>query len=319
MPEPELDLSPEARQELRRLRLDVATRQFIEALRGEGIPSILLRGPAIALWLYEGKRWYSDIDLLLPPWSLDRAYEFAGRLGYTCTSFLPSSAYDRPLSNTKWLRDSDGIKLELHRTLDGVAVTDEVAWDTFAAETEELAFGVGRFQATVLRPPARAFVIAVHAAHHGPTFSQPVEDLALALERLPRGEWTRAAALAKRLEATAAFAAGLRLHPEGEAVANSIGLPRTRSVETELSATGAPPMALMFEWLGQLEGLRPKAIFLAREIFPPPRFMRVASRLAQRGHGGLAVAYVWRPFSLLWRVPRALAAWRRARRRTGKR
>jgi Uncharacterised nucleotidyltransferase len=48
------------------LHLDAVTTEVVLALREAGIPSVLLRGPAIARWLYEDptERSYVDTDLL---------------------------------------------------------------------------------------------------------------------------------------------------------------------------------------------------------------------------------------------------------------
>src|SRR4051795_4432337 len=58
------------------LAVDRTTLDVVDAMREAGIPSILLRGPALETLLYEGEvRGYVDADLLVPPDKLSRAGE----------------------------------------------------------------------------------------------------------------------------------------------------------------------------------------------------------------------------------------------------
>ena len=58
---------------------------MLDALDVAGVPSLLLKGPALARLLYtaEEHRGYSDIDLLVPPDRLDHARTVFEGLGYT--------------------------------------------------------------------------------------------------------------------------------------------------------------------------------------------------------------------------------------------
>ena len=62
-----------------RRRTDIATIELTAALEAAGIRSILLKGPAIKLWLYaeDESRHYWDIDLLVSPAELPRAESVA--------------------------------------------------------------------------------------------------------------------------------------------------------------------------------------------------------------------------------------------------
>jgi hypothetical protein len=73
--------------------------------------------------------------------------------------------------------------------------------------------------------------LAMHAAQHGPAFEKHLDELLLAIERWPDEVWESAALLAEELDATETFAAGLRLVPEGEALAARIGLPSTTELD----------------------------------------------------------------------------------------
>jgi hypothetical protein len=143
---------------------------------------------------------------------------------------------------------------------------------------------------------------------------QPLDDLTRAVERMPPATWEAAAALAERLDATPAFAAGLRLLPAGAELAERLQLSCDISAEVILRAGAAPPMALGFEWLTHVPGIRGKARLVLGKLVPDREFMIAWSSLASRGRAGLLTAYAWR---LLWLACHAIPgfrAWRRAHR-----
>jgi hypothetical protein len=162
---------------------------------------------------------------------------------------------------------------------------------------------------------ATCVVVALHAAHHGIEFEDPLEDLRRAATRKSIDVWTSAAMLAARLSATEAFASGLRLVEQGAAVAARLDLPSGASAETILRASTAPPMALGFDWLSQTTGQRAKARLIAAKIAPSRAFMRSWFRPARGGRTiPLMVGYAWRPIWLAWHAVPGLRAWRAAAR-----
>jgi Uncharacterised nucleotidyltransferase len=299
----------------RTLALDATTARLAAEWQRAGIRCILLKGPALSRWLYDkaSPRDYVDIDLLL-------AQEDFGRLGAILTraGFGPSLAevalpHGRIPHADTWQRGSDGLMVDLHRTLPGVGTKPKTVWTALAADTE--AMSVDGAQVEVLSPWARALLVALHAAHHGVADPQPLEDLARALAQLPETTWLKAAALAERLQAIPALAAGLRLLPEGGLLADRQGLPVAASVETILRSSSAPELALSLDWLTRAPGLRAKVRLIARRIVPPVSVLRGRSRLARRGTIMLVAAYAIQPFWLAWHAVPALRAWLAARKR----
>ena len=67
----------------RSLFLDSKAGAAVQHLRAAGVPSIVLKGKAIATWLYEAgeARPYADVDLLVPPAQFERATELLAELG----------------------------------------------------------------------------------------------------------------------------------------------------------------------------------------------------------------------------------------------
>jgi len=105
-------------------------------------------------------------------------------------------------------------------------------------------------------------------------------------------------------------AAGLRLLPEGNDLADRLSLPVEGSVETILRGSSAPELALSLDWLAQARGFPARARLILRKLGPPAGVMRGRSQLARRGRPGLAFAYLLQPAWLSWHAIPALRAWR---------
>jgi len=296
------------------LYLDVVTEEVVTALRESRVRSILLRGPAIERWLYDENdpRSYVDIDLLASESGAARAEEVLSGLGFSEVGPEGVLARDRPPHARRWYRARDTATLDLHRTVLGATAAPAQVWRVLSGET--VAGSVGSARVEILREPALALLLALHAAHHGAHVRPPLEDLERALRRAPDDVWSSAELLAASLDATPAFATGLRLVPGGELVASRLGLPADVPVDVALRASTPPPMAFGFEWLAGTPGLRAKAALVVSKAAPSPAFMRAWSRLARRGLFGLIVAYLWRPLWLLGHAGPGLLAWLRARR-----
>lgn len=299
--------------ELRKLALDVVAVEVVDLLAEHGIRSILLKGPAFGSWLYEKgeSRPYSDIDLLVDPADQERLRPLLAAEGFRHWD-LGTSAGERPHDQI-FSRASDGSTLEVHWTLPGVEASDDVAWSALARGTEKLRLYDGG-EVDVLGAPARSLLVALHAAHHGSSSPRPLEDLARALARTPENVWSDAASLARRVGAIEAMAAGLRLDPTGAALCEQLELPPGSSLVQALKSAGAPPPAIAVARLSELPGMRRKALFLIKELTPPPDFMRAAYPIAHRGPLGLSLAYSQRPFRLLRPALRGFRVWRSARR-----
>jgi hypothetical protein len=211
-----------------------------------------------------------------------------------------------------WQRHSDGMTVDLHRTLIGARVDDATVWKTLSADLEEIVVAGRPVPALAL--PARAMHVVLHAAQHGPGWSTSIADLERALAVGNDELWRGAAALAAQLQATAAFVAGLRLVPAGAELVTRLALPDVRSVEAELRVSSPPPLALGLEQLAQAPGLRARAAIVWRKLAPTPAFLRNWDPRAGDDRLGLARAYLRRLLWLVRRVPRGLQAWLRVRR-----
>jgi putative nucleotidyltransferase-like protein len=295
------------------LLLDAVAAEVVSTLLRVGIRSILLRGPVIARWLYDDDtlRPYSDIDLLVAPSEFAAAEGVLADLGFVQHSLEVALPTERPRHAHTWERVR--VIVDLHRTLIGIAAPPEQVWAELGSETADMT--VGGAQIKVLRPPALAVMIALHAAHQGAEFDRLLQDLERALERASAEVWEEAAALARALEAIPAFATGLRLLPTGETVAARLGLSSEHWAKGDVEGGKTWHLARTLGWLVETPGLAAKLRFLVGRLFPAPAVMRSRSPLARRGRLGLLLAYPWRIVLLLRYVLPAVRTLRAVRRR----
>jgi hypothetical protein len=296
-----------------RLRLDAALVDAMDRFAHDGVGALALKGSALAQWLYAtgAPRSYVDCDLLVDPAHLERAEQALEALGYD------RDFDDREMPSWwrehagEWVRRSDAVTIDLHRTLPGVRVEHERAWLLLAANRGTVK--ILEREVPALNLPGRALHVALHAAQHGEGWSKPLHDLTRAIEQADAAIWRRAAELAAGLDATEAFAAGLRLIPAGAELADRLGLSKTNSVDTRLKAASAPPEALTLERLARA-GPAAKAAITWRKLFPPPEYVRKWEPRGTDTRRGLARAYLRRPVWVLQRLPDAFRAWWAARR-----
>jgi hypothetical protein len=305
--------SPSVLAAARGLSIDSVTAEVTTELQARGVPLVLLKGPSIARWLYRDgtARHYADTDLLVPPEAEPRAQEVLRAIGFEAE--VGVGVPDPGVADMhQWTRA--GTHVELHVSLVGIGASPQEVWSALGAQTVEME--VADAQVPVLGLAQRTFHVALHAAQHGAAEAQPMADLERAVDQLPRELWAQAAAIARRLRASAAFAAGLRLSPAGAALADELALPLASTVETVLRAQSSPPLALGFQRLHNAPGARARLRRVLRHVIPSPAFMRWWSPLARRGYGGLALTYLWRPIWVAWHLVPGWRAWRGARRTT---
>ena len=291
-----------------RLTVDATTAEVVRALETDGVSPILLKGPALCRAL-DLERSYGDADLLVAPPQLDRAGEVLTRLGFRLTLDHREHAAVADPHAQEWKRGSHD-SVDLHWRIAGVEAPPSDAWALLSSRTETIE--LGRAATRILDATGVALVVGLHAAHHGETLGNPLRDLDRALERIDHDRWREAAALARELQATEAFAAGLRLRPGGAELARELALPATLSPRRRLMASSQPAGALGLLRIADARGHRLRAI--RDELVPAPDYMRALDPRARRGGAGLALAYATRLAARAAGLPRALAAVRAARR-----
>jgi hypothetical protein len=302
---------------MRMLALDRATAEVVTAFRSSQIASILLKGPAMARWLYsdDQARGYADIDLLIPDERFEEAEMVLGELGFEPHPLETIEGDWERYSHT-WNREEANIGVDLHRTLVGVGVPPGELWNVLSRRVEPMS--VGGIDVDVLHPGARALVLALHTAKDGPRIGKARHDLGHAIARLPVEVWRDTVEVAEQVGAAGALAAGLRLVvPSGVDLAETLGLTAEAPPDVAIRAhQGAPPLAVGIGWLLSTPGRRGKLRLVARKLFPPAGYLRAWTPLARRGRIGLAAAYLWRPLWAMWHAVPALRAWLRVRNRS---
>jgi len=291
------------------LSIDDSTAGVLRAFQRGGISSLVLRGPALARWLYGPgeRRYYLDADLLVAPADWDRAQQVLGELGFVSSGdILPTPWWDAHA--VEWIHPAYYGVIDLHYTLQGAGAEPERLWSSLAGRTETLV--IDGYPATALTIPGRALTLALHACQHagGPA----VGELGRALERTDEATWTAAAALAAEVEATDAFATGLRLADGGPELADRLGLPSDIPIEIALAPGFGPPGALTIERFAGA-GMRQRLAMLRYAVAPPRAFLRHWLHREVTTRRTVAGAYAYRAIWLARRTPRALRAWIRAR------
>jgi hypothetical protein len=292
------------------LIVDQAAGQVINALRQRQLRPILLKGASFAHWLYDdgGARPYSDVDVLVAPDQLDAAGEALVGLGYVLrwAGTAPGEQADHA---TNWDRPGSPT-VDLHNTMSPrLGASPWRCWEVVSAHARPATVGGSR--AEVLAPAALALHVVLHAELGK---SKTLDDLGRALSRLDLADWQAALDLARALDALPAFALGLRLLPEGETMAETLGLAVDASVELFLQASSTGVRSRPFEQVARASGLRAKASLVGRELIPTPSFVRLWFPPARRSRFGLAAGYLYRFVWVPWHAPQGLRSWRRARR-----
>jgi hypothetical protein len=297
--------------------VDALTAEVVGAFTGEGIGTVVLKGPVLARWLYPGEvRPYVDSDLMVAPGSRARAVSVLERLGFV--EYCPWMPVPLSLDpgGTAFSR-SDGGTVDLHCRLPGLDGNPDAIWGRLAASAErQVIAGVE------LRVPDRDVVllhVVLHAAHHANlTDGKPLEDLRRAFALVEEAEWSRALELARVYQGVPAFAAGLRLLPEGRDLARRLGLGGVRSPRHKIRREDNVIAEELYALLSADVGVRRKLVVAASDVFPRPDYMRWWSPLARRGKHGLAGAYVWRVIWVIGQAPRAIhTLWRIQRAKDG--
>jgi hypothetical protein len=276
----------------------------------------VLKGPTVRRELYSdgAHRGYGDTDLLVSPADLPLAGATLEALGFELVLDHRDHARLSEPHAQEWTRPAGDWSVDLHWRPAGIGVAPERAWQVLAAETAR--FEIGGATGESLGRHGIALLVALHAAHHGRTHPKPLRDLARALDQFDAATWEAAGRLAAELDASEAFAAGLRLAPEGARTAARLGLPAVRSPRRRLMAGSQPPGSLGMLTILDAPTTRARARAVLAELLPAPELMRAASPLARRGRVGLGVAYAGRVMARAWQLPAAIRAVRTARNST---
>lgn len=303
----------------RSLAIDAHTAEVVTALRSAEVPSVLLKGPSLARWLYTDgtARPYGDTDLLVPDERMADVERVLEGLGLV-RRVLPTHDLDPRHHAKDWQRPDGSGHLDLHWTLPLVGAPAAV-WPVVFGGAERMT--VAGCEVWIESEPMRALHVALHAAHHGPAHAKPLEDLRRAISQASADTWVAARALADDLDAVAPMALGLRLLPEGAELASRLSVDAAGATpEFVLRAQGRSAGAQTVARILDEPSWVRRAHLAWRRVVPSVAFIRAWDE-QQRGiaGGSLVGAYVRRLRFVLTTAPAAVGSYLRLRRRPGKR
>lgn len=300
----------------RRMLVDHTTLEVVGALRDAGIEPVLLKGPAIARWLYEqpGERTYDDADLLVAPDAFARAEQVLAELGFVRGEEpprdVPLPAGQRPHADT-WSRGGDGVDVDLHRCLHHTEhVPAQDVWDEVWRDHATLDV----FDAEVSVPSirVRALHVVLHLQPKDVPGTRAWTDLERAVERVDLGDWVGAVDLAEQFGIRAEVGALLALVDGGPELAGHLSLgttpPDVLLQEHRRHAPAIPHLARRVQGRSPAEAVRVVAGKAS------PARVRAVSAPDEHGRTSLVRAYAHQ----LARLPGALRDWARYRRNGGR-
>ncbi|MGH8985343.1 MAG: nucleotidyltransferase family protein [Acidimicrobiia bacterium] len=146
------------------LRLERLLVAAVSDLDRAGIPSRVLKGPAVAHMVYPDPslRSFGDIDLLVPTAAYDDAVRVLGEGGARRRFPELRAGFDRRFGKGACLETPDGLELDLHRTL--AAGPFGLAIDADVLFTTSCHFALGGRTFAGLDPEARFVHACFHAA-----------------------------------------------------------------------------------------------------------------------------------------------------------
>jgi Uncharacterised nucleotidyltransferase len=269
------------------LLLDHLLGELSSALAAMGVPTVVLKGPAVASTFYPDRSWrsYGDLDLLVSAADWRAACEVLTRLGFRRIIPEPRPGFDERFGKGASFEDARGVQVDLHRTL---------AMGPFGLWIDPAALLEGTVEFSIRDVPLRrlddtnAFIHAcVHAAL-GRQYPQlvPLRDVlqiawsgridqAVLTDRVR--SWRLTAPIV-HATSTASVLLGIRLpddlHDLSERPVDAVERRALRAYTTDRKRRGGPELSALWA----IPGLRSKADFLRAMLFPDRRFLEAEGR-----------------------------------------
>ena len=295
---------------IRTLLLDHAAAEAVSSLAEHRVPAVLLKGAALAAWLYEGEtRPYGDVDLLVDPAKRILAASILSEDGYRHRLEGAAESEIGPFEIE--LVKPGGACIDLHHSLIGVSAGPARCWEVLSRRTVPMVVGGATVQ--VLDEPSRAMHLALHVAQNGPVDLKAVDDLERGLRRLPVGLWLQALDVAEQLDAIEAFSGGLRVTETGARMADRLGVDPPRDVALLLRVSSAPQEALQIQNLVAAGSLGRRLRLVGRKLWPTTAYMRTQLPSGMGSQLDLVVARVTRMVGLPVKFATAFQSWTKAR------
>ena len=278
--------------------------RITESLEDAGIPSVVLKGPAVANTMYPDPAWrsFGDLDLLVRAGDLTRVVEMLGARGFQRRLPEPRAGFDERFGKGVELRNASRVDVDLHRTLAlgsfGIWLDPQALFE----RTEPFALAGRKFR----RLDNEALL--VHATLHAALGSRyprlvALRDIAQIAETA-RPDWGEVARLGRSWHAQVVIAAGLRaassqlgwrIPSEAEPLLKSTASRRERRALAAYTRGTQRSDALAIASLRAIKGFRAKGAFARAMLLPSREF------LAARASDRVSASYVRRWLSPLRR------------------
>jgi hypothetical protein len=261
-----------------------------------GVPALHIKGPTVALWLYDrGEREWGDVDILVPPSRMQDALDALMAAGFTerFAGVNRRTSTDHAITLMQVdERDPSRLsgEIDVHDRFVGIDLDAERAFDELwrRREPDQLAHVDVWFPDV----PTRALLVALNVARTDSPKSR--EDLTRLIASAEDRDWENLIALAERVSALPALRAGLEVIAAGEQVVARTALRHVAvSPEWSLRRAGAHRTALRLEELSRLPW-RDRVFAIARWILPAPAIIRMRDPAASGGLRPLVGGYARR-------------------------
>lgn len=254
------------------LALDALAGEASAALARAGVPSILLKGPAIARWLYQQEfRPYGDVDLLVPLACLQAVTDVFAGLGLVRAA-LAADHFDMS-GHAVSFANASGLTVDLHTRLATTTVEPDSVFE--ALERHAVPLRLAGRTVTVLDDVGQFLVIALHAAQHGHDEPGPVEDLRRALSATSTESVLAAADLARALGATESFSGAAHIDSRLADVLGDRYVDSLSDVAVRARLHSLPRVPGVFVILTLVHGpWRRRWLVLRRAVWPSEQLLR---------------------------------------------
>ncbi len=256
--------------------IDALTAEVAGTFGREGIETLVLKGPVLAKWLYPGEvHPYIDSDLMVAPENRARAVGVLERLGFVEHCPWMPTPLSLDIGCTEFNRGG-GI-VDLHYRLQRLDSDPDAIWGRLAASTERQVIG-----GVELCVPDRDTVLLQWSCTPRSTRTWwTASRWRICGERslASRSRGGRARWSSREYRGVPAFAASLRLLPEGGELARRLDLGEVRSLKHELLREDVIAEEL-YALLCARVRIRRKVAIAASRSFPRPGYMRWWSPLA---------------------------------------
>lgn len=223
------------------LRLDAVALSVMSAFDSAGIPTLLLKGPVTASWLYAERldHPYGDVDLLVSPLDVRAAAAVLRDRGFVDFHANELGIY-RPDQERAWV--SGAAVVDLHSGIAGIPPAKRLdAWRLLWEGSEP--FSLHQKPVRVACESDRALLLTLHAVQKL-SGAKARRDLDCGIRLLSTQVWRAAAEQAERLDVLPCFTSGLSLAPEGRELLRTLQIPAVTSTYERLLRKGATMEAL---------------------------------------------------------------------------